>query len=168
MANVFASPARTSTSAFFGDGHVRYLRSVASDARREEVAQFLKRAAAWAAARDDLVAAAVVGSWARDSARGDSDVDVVLLTHEPTRYTNDDDWVAELAPGATLVNTDDWGAITERRMRLFSGLEVEVGVGLPSWANTEPVDPGTRRVVRDGIKALHDPHGLVAALSSAC
>jgi uncharacterized protein len=111
---------------------------------------------------------AVVGSWARDAPREDSDVDLVLLTQKPLIYTTTDDWVDALAPGAALVRTGGWGAIIERRLRLASGLEVEVGVGSAKWARTDPVDPGTRRVVRDGFSLLHDPHGFLAALAAAC
>jgi hypothetical protein len=132
------------------------------------VEAFVSGAAAWAAARVDLAAAAIVGSWARDAAREDSDVDLVLLTNEPSAYTEREDWIAGLAPGATLLRTGDWGAIIERRLLLPSGLEVEVGVGLPSWAETAPVDPGTRRVVRGGLREVYDPHGLLAALAAAC
>jgi uncharacterized protein len=125
-------------------------------------------AATWAATRHDLVAAAIVGSWARNGARENSDVDLVLLTNDPAAYIEREEWIAGLAPGAKLLRTGDWGAITERRLLLPSDLEVEVGIGLPSWAETSPVDPGTRRVVRDGLQAVFDPQGLLAALAAAC
>lgn len=48
--------------------------------------------------------------------------------------------------------------LTERRLRLASGLEVEVCIGHPSWAETDPVDAGTRRIVSDGIRVLWDPY----------
>ncbi len=141
---------------------------MASTARRREVAELLERAAAWAAARGDVVALALVGSWARDGADPDSDVDLIVLTGSPALYTAGDEWIERLAPGATLVRTGEWGPIVERRLVLPSGLEVEVGIGRRSWAETSPVEPGTRRVVRDGLRALHDPQGLLAALVSAC
>jgi len=56
----------------------------------------------------------------------------------------------------------------ERRFTLPSGLEVEVGIALPSWAATEPVDACTRRVVTDGMSVLYDPQGLLARLIDAC
>ncbi len=37
-----------------------------------------------------------------------------------------------------------------------------------AWAGTEPVDPGTRRVVTDGVRVLHDPEQLLADLVRAC
>jgi predicted nucleotidyltransferase len=141
---------------------------VASSARRREVEALLERAVAWAADREDVVAVALVGSWAREAAQAGSDVDLVVLCDAPASYTEREDWIAGLAPGAELVRTGDWGGVVERRLRLPSGMEIEVGFGLPSWAEPSPVDPGTRRVVRDGVRALHDPHGLLEALVAAC
>jgi len=141
---------------------------VPSSERRREVGALLERAPGWATARDDVVAIALVGSWARDAAGPWSDLDLVVLVEDPTAYTESDDWIDELAPGAKLVRTGDWVAIVERRLLLPSGLEVEVGFGRPSWAATEPVDPGTRHVVRDGLRAVHDPRRLLAMLVAAC
>ena len=121
----------------------------------------------WAAKRDDIVAAATVGSWARGAAREDSDVDLILLTEDVTTFEGDG-WIAEFAPAAELARTAEWGAIAERRLRLPSGLEIEVGIGHSSWARTAPIDPGTRAVVRDGLWPLFDPHGLLAKLTAAC
>ncbi len=114
------------------------------------------------------MAVALVGSWARGEALAGSDVDLVLLTHEPAAYLEDDGWIEQLAPGARLVRAASWGAIDERRLLLPSGVEVEVGLGRPSWADTDPVDPGTRRVVRDGLRPVFDPAGMLTALADAC
>lgn len=141
---------------------------MASAERTREVAALLDRATAWATGRADVAAVALVGSWARHEARRSSDVDVVVLTEEPAAYTECTDWIEELEPGARLVRTGDWGPIVERRLRLPSGLEVEVGIGRLSWADASPVDPGTRRIVADGLRPLYDPRGVLAGLVSAC
>ena len=92
----------------------------------------------------------------------------MLLTHDPAAYLEHDGWIEQLAPGTRLVRAASWGAIDERRLLLPSGLEVEFGVGRPSWADTDPVDPGTRRVVCDGLRPVFDPAGLLAAVVAAC
>ncbi|SHH10705.1 Nucleotidyltransferase domain-containing protein [Jatrophihabitans endophyticus] len=114
-----------------------------------------------------VVAVGLAGSWARGTARPDSDVDLVALTDRPERLLGTHDWFAAFGPGAELVRSADFGAIQERRLRLPDGLVVEVGVGSPSWAATDPLDAGTARVVRDGFVALADPAGLLAALVAA-
>lgn len=66
------------------------------------------------------------------------------------------------------MRTLEWGVLTERRFALPSGLEVELGIASPAWAAIDPVDTGTRRVVSDGVRILHDPDGLLETLASAC
>ncbi|MGH2704321.1 MAG: nucleotidyltransferase domain-containing protein [Actinomycetota bacterium] len=43
--------------------------------------------------RPDVCGVAIVGSWARGEARADSDLDLVILTEDPSRYTHADDWL---------------------------------------------------------------------------
>lgn len=112
----------------------------------------------------DVVAVALAGSWARGAGWPGSDVDLVVLTGNPVVMLESEDWFALFDPLAELVRQRDFGAIQERRLRLPSGLVVEVGIGNPSWASTDPVDHGTRRVVSDGILPLCDRLGLLRAL----
>jgi uncharacterized protein len=135
--------------------------------RRDEVRAVVERVTGWAAGREDVGGVLLVGSWARGGARAHSDVDLVLLTTEPGRYADDEAWVRELALGEVIRNRA-WGPVTEWRHRTASGLEVEVGIGPVGWARTDPVDDGTRRVVTDGVRLLHDPLGLLGALVEAC
>lgn len=127
----------------------------------------MERARDWAAARPDVVAVGLAGSWARGEARADSDADLVILTIEPRRYLEDEAWVRELG-GLRVVETQAWGPLTERRFVLPSGLEVEAGIVPTSWASTDPIDSGTLGVVRDGFRVVYDPEGLLARLVEAC
>jgi uncharacterized protein len=140
---------------------------VLTDARTEKVEALVRRLTRWGEGRADVRALALVGSWAYGAPHAGSDVDVLLLTDSPARYTEHDDWLAELG-GVRLVRTDRWGAVTERRVALDNGLEVEFAVGTAEWASVEPLDCGTRRVVTDGIRVLYDPGGLLALLAAAC
>jgi uncharacterized protein len=140
---------------------------VVTEERTNEVRTLLAKLSEWAQGRPDIVAVGLAGSWTRGDARMDSDVDVVLLTEERALYLEDDAWVHEVS-GVKLVWTRRWGTVTERRFALPSGLEVELGVAPPSWAATDPVDEGTRRVVADGVSVLYDPKGVLASLLDAC
>ena len=83
-----------------------------------------------------------------------------------TAYTQHAEWIQAL--GATrIVRTERLGPLTERRLALRSGLELEVGIVDPSWASVVPLDEATRRVVENGFRILHDPHGLLRALVAA-
>jgi uncharacterized protein len=134
--------------------------------RRQEVTELLDLLPRWAAGEPGLVAVGLCGSWTRGTARMDSDVDLVLLTATPECYTAHTGWFAAFA--GELVRSEVWGPMTERRLRRASGLEIEFGIATPTWAATYPIDPGTREVVTDGFRPLHDPTTLLATLQSAC
>ena len=111
-------------------------------------------------------AVALVGSWARGSATMGSDIDVVLVTSDPGQYIDGEDWAVDLGARA-VVRTRRWGVLTERRLRLPSALEVDVGVVPPLWADPDPIGAGTSRVVADGLVPLYDPHGVLVTLMLA-
>jgi Streptomycin adenylyltransferase len=140
------------------------MRTRPSDERAEEVKQVLRTIEQWAPARDDIEAVGLVGSWARHDAFADSDVDLVLITHDVSTYVEDPTWL-EVFPGAVIARTQSWGALTERRLVLPSGLEVEMGITTAIWASTAPLDSGTAKVIRDGLRIIYDPKGLLKALA---
>jgi hypothetical protein len=61
---------------------------------------------------------------------------------------------------------EDYGAAKSRRIFYADGLEVEFGIAAPSWTSI-PLDPGTRRVLVDGVKVLYDPRKLFRAANEA-
>lgn len=135
-------------------------------ARTREVAAMIAAMRIWATARADIEALALVGSWVGGDARMDSDVDFVVLCADPQFYLDDYWWSEELGP-LTFVVTREWGPLTEVRFRRPSGLEIEIGFALPSWASPNPIDDGTRDVVSGGLTTLHDPHLLLHRLMRA-
>jgi len=76
-------------------------------------------------------------------------------------------WFSAFGEAAELIRSSDFDTIQERRLRLQDGLVVEVAIGAPEWASTEPVDHGTARVVGDGFVPLYDPRGVLTALLNA-
>ncbi|MFD7153400.1 GNAT family N-acetyltransferase [Kribbella sp. NPDC059898] len=136
--------------------------------RAQEVDEVVGNAVRWAADQPDIRGTAMVGSWARGAAGMTSDLDVVVLTDVPERYLGNDDWL-EVFGAVRVVRRQQWGPhLTAVRIQRASGLEVEVGITATAWASTDPVDPGTRSVVTDGVRVLHDPEQLFAALVRAC
>ena len=47
------------------------------------------------------------------------------------------------------------------RVLLSSGADVEISFAPVSWASIAPLDAGTRRVITDGCRILHDPAGFL-------
>jgi predicted nucleotidyltransferase len=139
---------------------------IVTASREQEVERLIETVTAWVRQRSGVLAAAMVGSWARGEARMDSDVDVVLLTDDAAAFIDSDAWAQEWR-AASIIRTQRWGVLTERRLALASGLEVEVGVVAPSWASPSPLDAGTAQVLAGGLIPLHDPHRLLDELVAA-
>jgi hypothetical protein len=129
--------------------------------RRREVDHLVADLTSWAQSRSDVQALALVGSYARGAPRIASDVDLVVIAEAYERLAADPAWFGRLRPASTLIRARAWGPLLERRYRLRSGLHVELGFVSPTWIEL-PLDPGTRRVLGDGHRALHDPRGLIA------
>jgi uncharacterized protein len=137
-------------------------------ARLAEYEAVLVAVREWASQQRDVKGVAVVGSWARGAARRNSDIDLVILTDRRQRYLEGGDWIAQACgQKADLVRTQEWGALTERRVRISSGLEIEFGFTAPSWAATDPIDPGTAEVIRGGCAPILDENALFERLIAA-
>ncbi len=127
---------------------------------KKQVQILLKDVTKWAESNPDILGVALIGSYARDEARFDSDVDFVLLTSAPQDLINKPDWIKEFG----LINSyivEDWGLVTSLRVYYKNGLEVEYGLTSSEWVR-EPIDEGPRRVIIDGLKILLDKTGLFA------
>ncbi len=132
---------------------------VVTDERQREYIEVCGAVVNWARGRPDICGVAVVGSWARAEPRMDSDIDLVILTNDKPVYLARDDWApAAVAQPAELIKTREWGPLTERRISVGSRLEIEFGFAPPSWAETDPLDPGTAYVVSNGCIPILD-HG---------
>jgi hypothetical protein len=134
----------------------------------EQVEHVLAAVTVWAECRT-VRGLALVGSHARGQAKPDSDVDLILLVNDPLLFRTDTAWLAEIDWGFRPVahRDADYGAVWSRHVRLADGLEIEFGFASPSWADVEPVDAGTQRVITDGCRILNDPDGILAALCIA-
>ena len=141
---------------------------MANQVTRKRLSEFndiVDSARLWAQASPDIRAIGLAGSWAADRARMDSDVDLVVLTHDKEAYVADAAWVS-LATGiqTRIVNSKAWGPLTERRVRLPSGFEIEYGFAPTSWAEVAPIDQGSASVIKDGFRILYDPDNLLSRL----
>ncbi|MEM1182236.1 MAG: nucleotidyltransferase domain-containing protein, partial [Acidobacteriota bacterium] len=124
---------------------------------------FLEALRRWGADDGHIDAIGIVGSYATGTATEGSDVDVVALTSKPKALLSRKGWSARFGE-VLAIETEEWGAITSLRVWYQNGLEVEFGIGRPSWASVPP-DEGTAQVVRDGLKIIYDPGHLLSRLS---
>jgi hypothetical protein len=128
---------------------------------------------AWATAQPKIRAVAVVGSRARGGGRPDSDIDLMLLATDPDGFRADTTWVGQIDWHAIDIRPRKWqdeeyGTAWSRRVWLADRRwQVELTFASLSWANTDPPDSGTRRVISDGCRILHDPDELSSRLCEA-
>jgi len=134
--------------------------------RRREAERLVADVRRWVTNVADVRAIAVVGSFARGASRPGSDLDLVLLCERPARFGP---WLAEVPPlaPARFLYRRAWGPVTELRLRRRSGLHLDVGVAPLSWATVDPLSLGTARVLRDGVRIVHDPDQLLSVAADA-
>jgi hypothetical protein len=120
----------------------------------DQVTQFLNQVTGWASARADILALALVGSYARNAAKNSSDVDLVLIAIDPYQYLGDQSWIRRFG----MVNksqVEDYGLLTSIRVWYRGGLEIEYGITDERWAAV-PLDAGTQQVIADGMQVLFE------------
>jgi predicted nucleotidyltransferase len=123
---------------------------------------FLDQITEWALSCPDIIGVALVGAFARGDQNPSSDIDVMLLVDNPQIFLKNTNW-AENFGTVDRSEIEDWGKVTSLRVWYGNFKEVEYGFTTPDWANV-PVDPGTARVVSDGLRILYDPTNLLNKL----
>jgi predicted nucleotidyltransferase len=121
----------------------------------------------WARSRPDVLGLALVGSWARGEALPNSDIDLIVLGSQPQTFRDGDRWLAEIhwTEGRAVSWHDaDYGTAWSRHVRLEPPCEIEFTFCGPSWAATDPVDPGTANVLSNGCRVVLDKAQLFGKL----
>jgi predicted nucleotidyltransferase len=120
----------------------------------DHIRGFLDPFVGWAADQSDVQGIALVGSYARGSARDDSDIDLVILTDQPEKYLDEIKWAKRFG-SVDKYQTEDYGKLISVRVWYQNGVEVEYGITTPDWAAT-PLDAGTREVISGGMIVLFE------------
>lgn len=124
----------------------------------------LQRFCAWALLERAIEGVLLVGSCAAGTSRANSD-DLIVITPAAEEYVQRTEWLHQF--GEVLQQAvEDYGAVQSIRAFFAQRGEFEFGFALPSWATTEPIDPGTRRVIADGSLILIDRRERLARLRS--
>lgn len=125
----------------------------------------------WAIERHDIRAMALLGSWARGDSRPTSDLDLLLLTDLAPDYRNRT-WLTEIAfqkAGFRLRSSGSaiYGTVWSEHVHLRPAADVELTFAKCAWASVDPIDNGTRVVVKDAFQIIFDRNGILAKLVNA-
>ena len=127
---------------------------------------FLQKIQEWATKNQDVLAVGYVGSWARGTAKPDSDLDLMIITTTPEKYLETSDWTAFFG-SLREVKSEDWGVVQTCRVFYEDDAEIEFDITTKDWTKTDPVDDGTKQVVREGMVIIYDPQDLLRKLKDA-
>jgi predicted nucleotidyltransferase len=126
----------------------------------EHIRDFLNAFVDWASDGEGLQAIALVGSYACGEARDDSDIDLVILTDQPSKYLDDIKWTERFGV-VEKQQTEDYGKLISLRVWYQNGPEVEYGITTPEWA-AAPLDAGTQEVMSGGMIVLFERGNLLS------
>jgi len=126
----------------------------------------------WAVNHEDIRAMAVVGSWARGDPHQPSDIDLWLLSDQAAEYRRHWEWLTEISfegAGYRILSSEDasYGVVWSRHITLTPAAKVELTFAQCSWARVDPVDLGTRSIVKDAFEIIFDKDGTLAKVVNA-
>ncbi len=131
-----------------------------------DVNKFITQVRNWAVQCPDILAVGYVGSWARGTAKPGSDLDLMIVTSDPKHYSLESSWVSFFGE-VQKITQEDWGIVKTWRVFFDHAMEVEFNITTEEWSNTNPIDPGTRRVVSEGMEIVYDPQAILSQLKVA-
>ncbi len=125
---------------------------------QQQVHQFLSEFSSWAASQPDILAVALLGSYARNEGTAGSDIDLVIVARNPEIYLHDTRWTQYFGT-ISRQQLENYGKVTSLRVWYSGGLEVEYGFTDETWCAL-PLDEGTKKVISDGMQ-IHFERGPI-------
>ncbi len=129
--------------------------------KRQKVHQFLSEFNRWASSQPDILATALLGSYARQNeATGASDVDLIIIAREPKTYLQDTRWAQHFGT-ISRQQIESYGKVTSLRVWYSGSHEVEYGFTDEKWSGL-PLDEGTKKVISDGTQILSERGSILS------
>ncbi|MGB3694665.1 MAG: nucleotidyltransferase domain-containing protein [Spirulinaceae cyanobacterium] len=136
---------------------------------QQKIEPILAQVTQWASMDVNIIALALVGSYAKGDFRFDSDIDLMFLTPDPLIFKNSQTWIKEIDWQYLDLTIKAWedinyGVVWSRHIYFTNQTEIEFSFGFLSWASINPLEIGTFRVVNNGCRILYDPKCLLQNL----
>ena len=122
----------------------------------------------FAESNERIIAVGLCGSYARGNAKADSDIDLSILVNDKLKFKSTT-WIEtfdfdKINERLDFFEDKEYGRVWSRHVFLKSKIEIEFSFANISWADTENLDEGTRKVVSDGFKIIYDPQFILNKL----
>ena len=122
----------------------------------------------FAESNERIIAVGLCGSYARGNAKADSDIDLSILVNDKLKFKSSI-WIEtfdfdKINERLDFFEDKEYGRVWSRHVFLKSKIEIEFSFANISWADTENLDEGTRKVVSDGFKIIYDPQFILNKL----
>lgn len=113
----------------------------------------------WMSKQPEVVAALLIGSYARGEERNDSDVDFIIVVESVDDWLKNKNWV-KLFGQVVSVTTEVFEEVQAVRVYYEDGLELEFGFVTRNWL-IKPYVPSTQEVFDKRVVVLTDKENLV-------
>ncbi len=135
----------------------------------QDYEQLIGRLVAWAETLPDIRAAVIIGSQARTNRPADewSDLDLILLTTRPARYTDTSAWLHEIAPHWLTFVEGTINGERERRVLFEGGLDVDfIALPVEALSSPEALSADVLDIIRRGFRIILDKDGCLTRLAT--
>jgi uncharacterized protein len=114
----------------------------------------------WAEEDSAIHAVAIVGSYAKGTAREDSDIDLMIICDVPEYYLSNVDWSTRFGK-IQKAEREDWGLVQTWRVVYDPDMEVEYNFTTTQWCCDTELAQGTGRVISEGVRVVYDPERTI-------
>jgi predicted nucleotidyltransferase len=129
---------------------------------RQQLRPFLTEFCRWTASQPDILAVALLGSYARDEATRASDVDLLIIAAEPKKYLEDTSWAQSFGT-ISRQRFENYGKVISLRISYSGSHEVEYSFTEETWCAL-PFDEGTEKVISGGMEILCERESILSRL----
>ena len=113
----------------------------------------------WLQKQPDILAALLIGSYARGEERLNSDIDFILVVEDVEKWLQKNTWVKIFGPVLSMT-LEEYEQVRAIRVYYQDSLELEFGFVTPSWLE-KPYADSTKKAMDSGLKVLFDHKGLM-------
>lgn len=118
------------------------------------ISSFLDKVKSYGEESDMINAVVLVGSYAREEAGEDSDVNLTVISTTPKLLIEDEMFINEFGK-VTKIEKENHGIIASIRVWYEDNMEVEFRITSPLWIS-KPLDEETLKILKDGYRVILD------------